>query len=121
MPPADQLEGLAVSRTLVAWGYAADRDLLAAGAIHDVGKSLAPPSSLYRTLMTLLGALTPWLVPALARRFSTIRLLDQHAGTGASMAAEAGVASEVVRLIAEHHVTTAEPRLVALQMADALH
>jgi putative nucleotidyltransferase with HDIG domain len=121
MAPADQLEGLAVSQTLVEWGFGADRELLAAGALHDVGKSLAPPFVGYRMAMTALGSLAPRLVPALSRISPTVRLLDQHAANGARMAEQAGLSSEAVRLIGEHHSLATEPRLLALQRADGLH
>lgn len=120
MPPADQLEGLAVSRTLMEWGYSQDRELLVAGTLHDVGKSLAPAFVGYRVAMTALSVV-PGVLPVLSRLFTTVRLLDEHASNGALIAARAGLPADIVRLIGKHHSSSNEPRLMALQRADSLH
>ena len=121
MPPPDQLEGMAVARALRSWGWAADRDLLLAGLLHDAGKSLAPPDARWRVLMTALETLAPSLVSPLARRSATVHALAVHANTGARLAAEASLPEGVVHLIAGHHSDAEDARTQALQLADALY
>ncbi len=119
MAPADQFEGLAVMETLRQWG--GDRDLLVAGLLHDVGKSLAPPGAGYRVLVTVLETIAPRVLPLLACRSEALRSLTEHAVIGGKMAADAGLPRDVVRLIAEHHQPSSDDRMMALQRADALH
>ena len=121
MAPADQFEGLAVSSTLESWGWGSDRNLLLAGLLHDAGKGLAPPAAGWRVLMTLLETFAPFLVRPLAGRSEVIAALANHASAGAAMAAEAGLPSDVVDLIAAHHSAAPDERMEALQRADALH
>ena len=121
MPPADQFEGLKVVETLRDWGYGADRELLAAGLLHDVGKSLAPPWVGYRVAMTALDMLVPGLVPRLARRHGPLGVLARHAAIGAELARQAGLPNSLVALIRDHHSPPADERMAALQRADGLH
>ncbi len=121
MAPADQFEGLAVASTLEAWGWGSDRDLLLAGLLHDAGKSLAPPGPGWRVLMTLLETFAPAVVRPLGARVAPVAALANHASAGAALAAEAGLPSDVIRLIAEHHSPASDARGAALQRADALH
>jgi putative nucleotidyltransferase with HDIG domain len=121
MAPADQLEGLAVARQLTGWGYGADRDLLVAGLLHDVGKSLASRGVLLRTTATLIAALTPWLAWALYRRGGALGMLFRHPATGAQLAAQAGLPPRVIELIRDHHAPPFDARMAALQLADSLH
>ena len=120
MPPADQLEGLAVARSLAERGWGADRELLLAGALHDVGKSLAPAGARYRVVMTALQALAPSMASWLIGRSPTLSALADHPASGAELAAAAGLPSDVVRLIAGHHQPAQDARMAALQQADAL-
>ena len=121
MAPADQLEGIAVAKTLTDWGHAADRSLLAAGVLHDAGKSLAPLGARYRVLMTVLETIGPWAVALAGQRSRAITALAEHASAGARMAEQAGLDPDVVWLIAAHHTNPTDPRMEALQKADALH
>ena len=121
MPAADQREGLAVARTLVSCGWRTDRELLAAGLLHDAGKSLAPARVRYRVLMTLIEKLAPALIAPLARRSAAIAALAGHATAGARLAEEAGLPPAIVELIRGHHQPPADARSAALQRADALH
>lgn len=121
MAPPDQLEGLAVVHTLEAWGWAADRELLVAGLLHDAGKRLAPPSALFRVLYTAVDALSPRLLEALARWNESLCALLKHPATGADLATAAGLPAGVAALIAGHHQPAWDSRMVALQQADALH
>ena len=121
MPPADQLEGLAVAGRLEAWGWGADRDLLVAGVLHDMGKSLAPPGAGYRVLMTALETLPPGLMMPLARRSHALAALANHAAAGAELASQACLPADVALMIATHHQAPRDARMEALQRADALH
>lgn len=121
MPPADQVEGLAVARRLEGWGYGEDRDLLVAGLLHDLGKSLAPEGLRFRVLTTLIESLMPWLVWPLIRRGGTLGRLWNHPAIGADAAAAAGLPARVVALIRDHHAPARDSYMVALQLADDLH
>ncbi|MBV8083856.1 MAG: HDIG domain-containing protein [Chloroflexi bacterium] len=119
MCPADRLEGLRVCRALSSWGYGSDRSLLVAGLLHDVGKSLAPPSAVWRVALTALEALVP--AGLLAQLPGPMGTLARHASAGAKMAAEAGMSQDVVALIAGHHGLAENDRMAALQRADGLY
>jgi putative nucleotidyltransferase with HDIG domain len=121
MSPADQVEGLAVAATLEEWGHGSDRNLLLAGLLHDVGKSLAPPDARHRVVMTLLETLAPRLLPSLAARSKAIDVLRNHAALGAQLAAGAGLPDDVRRLVAQHHQPPHDVRTEALQQADGMH
>lgn len=121
MAPADQFEGLAVARRLQDWGYGDDHALLVAGVLHDVGKSLAPDGVLFRMTASLIAALMPWLAWVLYRRGGQLGMLFRHPATGAQLAADAGLTSEVVGLIRQHHAPAFDARMAALQLADSLH
>jgi HD-like signal output (HDOD) protein len=121
MPPPDQVEGLAVAGKLEAWGWGADRDLLVAGVLHDVGKSLAPGGARYRVLMTALETLPPALVMPLASRGHALAALANHAAAGSQLASQAGLPDDVALMIRMHHQPPRDARMEALQRADALY
>ncbi|MDE3078363.1 MAG: hypothetical protein KGJ86_23305, partial [Chloroflexota bacterium] len=75
MAPPDQQECLAVAETLRAWGFADDRELLAAAALHDLGKALALPNARYRVAVTVLETVAPPLLAWLAKRSATFGVL----------------------------------------------
>jgi len=121
MPPPDQFEGVSVANALEAWGWGANRDLLVAGLLHDLGKSLAPAGAHYRVLMTAVETLAPALVASMANLSPAINALARHPSAGALLAAQAGLPSPVVSLIAGHHQPPDDARMRALQRADALY
>ena len=121
MAPPDQLEGLAVVARLREWGWATDRELLVAAAVHDVGKSLGPSGARWRVLITALETLAPGLLPLLLARSAGLAALWNHASTGADLARAAGLSADVVALIGGHHAPPVDDRMRALQRADGLH
>lgn len=121
MPPADQVEGVAVAERLASWGYERDRNLLVAGLLHDSGKSLAPNGVQLRIAATVIEGFMPGLMWPLLHRGGALGMLWNHPATGAELAAKAGLCEDVVALIREHHLPAQNARLLALQRADALH
>lgn len=121
MAPPDQYEALEVVKTLQAWGYASDRELLIAALLHDVGKSPAKSGARFRVAVSVFETIAPWFLRWLADHSRTIHILVHHPEIGAEMAAEAGLPRRVVALIGGHHSAKGEPRLEALRRADALH
>ena len=121
MAPADQREGLAVVKTLTAWGQGSDRSLLVAGLLHDAGKSLASTGVAYRIASALVQGVRPLPRRALARRLRGLAILTDHAALGAEMAREAGLPEDVQTLIARHHLPPTDARQRLLWRADELH
>lgn len=121
MGPLGQRHGYDVYRTLLARG-ATDRDLLAAGLLHDAGKGRL--GVVARAAWVLLGAWKPDLRRSLASRRRLGRLFGlqanlRHAAEGAEAAARAGGSPVLVRLIREHKQPHGQdPLLKALQQAD---
>ncbi|MBI4771618.1 MAG: HD domain-containing protein [Chloroflexi bacterium] len=140
MSPGDQAHSLRVLRALQAAGW--DRpELLQAALLHDVGKTVAPPTLWGRALVVLARWLAPdtfgnrGLAPAATRRRGggspsgwrrPFVVAEQHPAWGATLAARAGAAPLTVALIRHHQSTTvgmqdatAARLLEHLQKADA--
>lgn len=123
LPPADQAHALRVERSLRAHGET-DPDLLAAGLLHDVGKSLLPLRLFDRVAIVLGQALLPMQArawgagdPAGWRRGFVVAC--RHAEWGATMVADAGGSPRLVALVRTHQSgSLADPPLAALQAAD---
>ena len=106
MSPADQLHGIRVLQDLIKLGEQ-DPDLLAAGLLHDVGKSRVPLRLWERVSIVLATALIPDLVkrwgqgkPEAWRRSFVVA--TQHSSWGAEMVEEAGGTPTLVTLIRHH-------------------
>jgi hypothetical protein len=122
MARCDQRHGLDVYETLHAAGYR-DVALLAAGLLHDVGKTAARLTILHRVAVVLVDRFAPgflarwagngegWRAPFFAHL--------QHAQIGATWAQEADSLVDTVALIRWHHISAPQDeQLVALQEAD---
>ena len=129
MSAADRAHSLRVYQWLLARGYD-QRELLAAGLIHDCGKAAARLAVWQRTLKVLLRK----LAPGLWRRLSApaapdvwrypFYILAEHARIGAEWAEEAGCPVLTCWLIANHEnlISPDHPHYAlqrALQDADA--
>lgn len=106
MPPSDQAHSLRVLRVLEHDGQL-NPDLLAAALLHDVGKSVHPPSILDRIIVVLANQMFPHKVlkwgtsePQGWRR--PFAIAAQHAGWGADLAAACGASTLLVDLIRSH-------------------
>jgi hypothetical protein len=108
MHVADRRHGLDVAATLQAMG-ATDRDLLAAGLMHDAGKG---STGLWPRVAWSLGeAWGPWVwrvagrLPGMGRALARLR---DHAELSAALAAAAGCSSRTVELI-RHQAAPTDP------------
>lgn len=128
MSPGDRAHAIRVCRSLRERGVA-DRTLLQAALLHDVGKARGVPIP-YRVAYTLLKRFAPTMLmrvcvepaPAWRQPFVT---LHQHPEIGAQLAVDAGASADIVALIRAHqdgdgddlppHLTTA---LTQLQLVD---
>jgi putative nucleotidyltransferase with HDIG domain len=91
----------------VSQSEAADRDVLAAALVHDVGKTRVPSTLLERSLAVIVSALMPKIASQLSqgeprgwRRPFVVKA--QHAVWGAELADKAGSSSKAVSLIRRH-------------------
>ncbi len=104
MPTADQRHSLMILQGLLAQGYR-DLPLLQAALLHDSAKQEIGLA--YRTLVILLNAVSPRLLPRLARsdplswRYP-LYLSLRHPSLGADAAEQAGADHLAVQLIREH-------------------
>jgi hypothetical protein len=123
LPAADQAHAVRVYRALQASGEV-DPDLLAAGLLHDVGKSPLPLRLFDRVTIVVGQALLPERVltwgagdPRGWRRGFVVAC--RHAEWGATMVAQAGGSQRLASLVREHQCgSPAEAALAALQAAD---
>ena len=106
MTPSDQAHSLRVLRVLELSGQS-NPDLLAAALLHDVGKSVHPPSVVDRIVVVLANQMFPGRVlkwgtsePQGWRR--PFAIASQHAGWGAQLAADCGASTLLVDLIRSH-------------------
>ena len=119
MPRADQRHGLDVAVALRRAGYGADRDLIAAGLLHDAGKG--PSVRLWHRVAWSLGerygrgivGTLAWLPGARA----VFDRLDRHPQLSAELARGAGAAARTVELIAAQ-ADPADAAARALRAAD---
>ena len=120
MGPLGQRHGYDVYEALRTRGEE-DRDLLASGLLHDVGKGSL--GVVPRALWVLLGTASPALRERIARsHLGSLLALNanlHHAERGAEVVARAGGSPTLVRLIGEHKMSHPnDPLLVALRRAD---
>lgn len=119
--PALQRHQAQVCRTLLEQGEA-DRDLLVAALLHDVGKGEI--ALLERGFLVLCDAVRPGLLERLVgpRRWAWQRRLSgflDHGALGARMALAADVTPRAAGLIARHHAAAGTDALQArLRAAD---
>lgn len=117
MEAADQRHSVGVLSTLLETG-AEDPDLLKAGLLHDVGKSVCKISVVHRTLAVLAGPLVGGSQPAVAAPrtgwWLPFHVIANHPRIGASILARAGCPERVWRLAELHGL---EPQCVG-EIAD---
>ena len=123
MSPAEQHHGIALAKKLEN-APAATPDLITAALLHDVGKTLAPPTLWERVAVVLVEhfAADPmdYLDKAwfweLKRAYVT---RTHHAAWGAELAEKAGASPRAVALIRQHHdEATQDKTLKLLQLVD---
>lgn len=118
MPVADQRHGLDVVARLRQAGVA-ERDVLVAGLLHDVGKG--DVGLVARIVFSLGEGIGPWVV-RLARRWPGLgpaldRLRD-HPAASAALAAAAGCSARTVELIRGGDAPAEDPAAPLLRWAD---
>jgi hypothetical protein len=130
MSPADQSHSLRVCEALLDQGHE-DPDLLAAALLHDVGKSLEPPTVWERVLAVLANQIAPHRVlnwsEAEARGWrKPFVIANKHPDWGADLVAKHGGSETLIQLIRYHQVepeSLQDDRLIAqlslLQAADS--
>ncbi|MGO8947025.1 MAG: hypothetical protein ACLQUY_05050 [Ktedonobacterales bacterium] len=107
MSASDQHHSLLVYRALQNRGCT-DPEMLAAALLHDSGKGSGRVPLWVRPLVVLARALTPGLLPWLARNDRAwwrrpFYYAWHHAAVGADLAARAGLSERAVLLIQTHH------------------
>ncbi len=131
--PYEQRHALNVCRTLAAGGFGADRELMQAALLHDLGKRdhatgryVPLWGKCANVALSALGG--PRLIARLAspdpRSWCYIFYLQSnHETRSAELAREAGSSSKVVTLVAHSQIraTQNDPALQALQWADDLN
>lgn len=122
MDAVDQQHCLAVAKALVAQGYT-QTNLLQAGLLHDIGKSLGRIALWERVAYVLLSRWAPRLVGRVGSAqaggvWHGLHLLAHHAELGAGLAAQAGSSPDVVALV---HGDGNPQLQMALWQADDTH
>jgi HD-like signal output (HDOD) protein len=126
LPGSDQAHLVDVATRLAAAG--GSDDLVTAGLIHDVGKSVPGITVRIpdRVAKVLLDAIAPGMRHRIAAQAAAPRIgkgvwvLCRHAGTGAALAQESGYPDRVVWLIAHHEEQGLDDaELEALQAIDS--
>lgn len=121
MMPRDQQHGLEVYARVRAEAGPDDADLLVAALLHDCGKGRV--ALWQRVAHVLVGAVAAGLRARMAAedgarwRTGMYRLLH-HPELGARLAADAGAATDVVRMIRDQDAAKPDRRLALLQAAD---
>lgn len=127
----DRQHALGVFRTLQGWGHT-EPDLLAAGLLHDVGKTARQAGRLklwHRVAVVLMHAFWPGLLERIGQdRPGSWRqpfyVQQHHAAIGAELARQAGCSPRTVELIRHHEEPSSrmdDPWLAALQAADGVN
>jgi hypothetical protein len=132
MSVSDQRHSLSVMRTLRRQGHT-EPDLIAAGLLHDVGKSAAWIAPWHRAVIVLCKRFAPELLGWLSRGEPhgwrrPFVIHRRHAEIGAEWAAQAGCSELTVSLIRRHQeplhrapLDSEERLLAALQQADGVN
>ncbi len=124
MPSYDQTHSVRVARELERAG--ADRVLLRAALLHDLGKTIPPHRVplIYRGLVVLVRAVNPRLLRGVARPWGPlwpVYLHVNHPELGARELERAGSPAVLVELVRMHQEASPDPRLQLLQRVDGRH
>jgi putative nucleotidyltransferase with HDIG domain len=128
---AEQSHAIALLHALLQQGRT-DPDLLAAGLLHDVGKTRAPLRLMDRVLVVLAQSLAPSVIRSSnggdARGWRRPFIIAaRHAEWGAELLQQHGASPRLVDLVRRHHASPpsadgqVDPLLDALQSADGSH
>lgn len=131
MPRYDQRHALAVFHTLQVEGHS-EPDLLVAGLLHDVGKTLHPAGGVrlwHRVAVVLLRSLSPELLERISQDHpgswtQPFFVQQHHAAISAELAEQVGCSARVVELIRRHEDPPGaedDALLSALKAADSLN
>ena len=114
----DRAHSVHVAKVLLHAHPAADRNLMAAALLHDVGKSQLEFNAWHRIVVHLYRRRGLPQEPLAAGLRGALQLREHHEAIGARLLHEAGVAAEVVRLVEGMSRETGDPELGKLRWAD---
>jgi putative nucleotidyltransferase with HDIG domain len=119
LPKSDRRHAIKVAYYLVD-SFPNDVNLIKAGLLHDIGKTIRPLSIIEKSLAVLLSILFPFFIKRLAsKKASFLHIYLHHADIGFDIAQNLKLDNDILFLIKNHHIKDiADQRLQALISAD---